>query len=42
MHRIALLTDCASAVPGFEAAAVTFQKDMEAAGVLLKQSANVM
>jgi nicotinamidase/pyrazinamidase len=41
-HRIALLTDCASAVPGFEAAAVTFQKDMKAAGVLLKQSANVM
>jgi nicotinamidase/pyrazinamidase len=41
-HRIALVTDCASAVPGFEAAAVTFQKDMEAAGVSLKQSANVM
>lgn len=41
-HRIALLTDCASAVPGFEAAAVTFQQDMEAAGVSLKQSANVM
>lgn len=41
-NRITLVTDCASAVPGFEAAAVTFQIDMEAAGVSLKQSANVM
>jgi nicotinamidase/pyrazinamidase len=33
--KIILLTDCASAVPGFEAAAETFQNDMKAAGVQL-------
>mmetsp|Transcript_8769 Transcript_8769/g.13508 ORF Transcript_8769/g.13508 Transcript_8769/m.13508 type:complete len:223 (-) Transcript_8769:2222-2890(-) len=33
--EITLLIDCASAVPGFEAAAEQFQKDMEAAGVVL-------
>jgi nicotinamidase-related amidase len=40
--QIFLLTDCSSAVPGFEAAAETFQKDMEAAGVVLQQSSNAM
>jgi nicotinamidase/pyrazinamidase len=35
---IYLLTDCASAVPGFEAAAETFQKDMKEAGVELKKA----
>jgi nicotinamidase-related amidase len=33
--KIVLLTDCASPVPGFEAAAETFQKDMKTAGVQL-------
>jgi nicotinamidase/pyrazinamidase len=39
--KIALLTDCASAVPGFEAAAETFQSDMKAAGVQLMESTAV-
>lgn len=33
--KIYLLTDCASAVPGFESAAETFQQDMKTAGVQL-------
>lgn len=33
--NVTLLTDCASAVPGFEAAADQFQVDMKAAGVRL-------
>jgi nicotinamidase/pyrazinamidase len=36
LKDITLLTDCASAVPGFEAAANDFQNDMVAAGVQLK------
>ena len=36
--NIVLLTDCASAVPGFEEAARTFQDDMVKAGVKLKTS----
>ena len=39
--RIELLTDCASAVPGFEAAAESFQKDMSQAGVQLRKSTDV-
>lgn len=35
---IILLTDCASAVPGFEAAAETFQSDMAETGVQLRKS----
>ena len=33
--KICLLTDCSSAVPGFEAAADDFRKDMEKVGVVL-------
>lgn len=40
MSKIVVLTDCASAVPGFEAAALSFQKDMESVGVQLKTSSN--
>jgi nicotinamidase/pyrazinamidase len=40
-RKIVLLTDCASAVPGFEAAAEAFQADMKAAGVLLLPSTAV-
>ena len=40
--KIYLLTDCASAVPGFEAAAETFQKDMKAAGVQLVTSSDLV
>ncbi|KAL7577065.1 hypothetical protein ACA910_006805 [Epithemia clementina (nom. ined.)] len=36
--QIAILTDCASAVPGFEAAAQTFLDDMKAKGVYLIKS----
>ncbi|CAB9528474.1 Inherit from COG: isochorismatase [Seminavis robusta] len=39
--KIVLLTDCASAVPGFEAAAETFQTDMKNAGVVLLESTRV-
>ena len=39
--KIYLLTDCASAVPGFEAAADAFQKDMKDAGVHLITSSTV-
>lgn len=39
--QITLLTDGASAVPGFEAPAETFQADMKAAGVQLKTTAQV-
>ena len=38
LSSITLLTDCASSVPGFEEAGDTFQKDMSALGVALKQS----
>ena len=37
---ITLLTDCASSVPGFEAAGETFQQDMKAAGVRLAKAAD--
>lgn len=39
--NIELLTDCASAVPGFEDAAQTFQKDMMSVGVKLCKSSDV-
>ena len=39
--HITLLTDGASAVPGFEAAAEQFQADMRAAGVQLRTTAQV-
>jgi nicotinamidase/pyrazinamidase len=39
-HEITLLTDCASAVPGFEAAAEQFQRDMKTAGVCLAVAAD--
>jgi nicotinamidase/pyrazinamidase len=38
LSSITLLTDCASSVPGFEAAGVKFQADMSNLGVLLKKS----
>ena len=38
---VALLTDCASSVPGFEAAGEAFQKDMADAGVQLVTSENL-
>eukprot|EP00934_Nitzschia_sp_Nitz4_P007549 Nitzschia sp. Nitz4//scaffold205_size38804//35897//36844//NITZ4_007652-RA/size38804-augustus-gene-0.61-mRNA-1//-1//CDS//3329541537//7539//frame0 len=38
---VVLLTDCASSVPGFEAAGDTFQKDVSEMGVQLKTSANL-
>jgi nicotinamidase-related amidase len=41
ISKITLLTDGASAVPGFEAAAEQFQADMRAAGVQLKTTADV-
>ena len=37
---ITLLTDCASAVPGFEDAAAQFQQDMETAGIRLAVASN--
>ena len=40
MSKIVVLTDCASAVPGFEDAALSFQKDMESVGVQLKLSSD--
>eukprot|EP00527_Entomoneis_sp_CCMP2396_P009822 CAMPEP_0198136578 /NCGR_PEP_ID=MMETSP1443-20131203/220_1 /TAXON_ID=186043 /ORGANISM="Entomoneis sp., Strain CCMP2396" /LENGTH=292 /DNA_ID=CAMNT_0043797825 /DNA_START=74 /DNA_END=949 /DNA_ORIENTATION=- len=36
--QVTILTDCASAVPGFEAAAETFLKDMKEKGVMLSTS----
>jgi nicotinamidase/pyrazinamidase len=39
--KIELLTDCASAVPGFEAAAQSFQDEMKEAGVRLCKSSDV-
>lgn len=42
LYKIALVTDCSSAVPGFEEAAENFQEEIEAAGVLLMKSTNVM
>ncbi|KAI2488795.1 hydrolase [Fragilaria crotonensis] len=39
-NEITLLTDCASAVPGFEDAAEQFQEDMKEAGVCLAVAAN--
>ena len=41
VSNIYLLTDCASAVPGFEAAAAAFQEDMKTAGVQLTDSSKV-
>jgi nicotinamidase/pyrazinamidase len=41
LSNITLLTDCASAVPGFEAAAETFQNDMAEMGVVLQKAADV-
>lgn len=41
LHKIWILTDCSSAVPGFEAAAKTFQRDMAEAGVRLMKSSDV-
>jgi nicotinamidase/pyrazinamidase len=41
-HRINLLTDCASAVPGFQDAASLFQTDMKEAGVQLKTASQVL
>lgn len=41
MAKISLLTDCASAVPGFEAVAIKFQEDMKAAGINLCSAAEV-
>eukprot|EP00980_Cylindrotheca_fusiformis_P028210 scaffold22586_cov138-Cylindrotheca_fusiformis.AAC.30 len=38
LGAITLLTDCASSVPGFEAAGEAFQKDMAAIGVDLKNA----
>ena len=38
---ITLLTDCASNVPGFEAAGDTFQKDMKEIGVVLSTSSEL-
>lgn len=40
-HQICVITDCASAVPGFEAAAELFLKDVEAEGVKLIKSSDV-
>jgi len=40
-NKIYLLTDCASAVPGFEEAAETFQNEMKEAGVNLTVSTDV-
>lgn len=40
--RIFLLTDCASAVPGFEAAASLFLKEMEEENLQLRTSSNVL
>jgi nicotinamidase/pyrazinamidase len=39
LDRICLLTDCASAVPGFELAAKTFMDDMKEKGIQLKTAA---
>jgi nicotinamidase-related amidase len=41
LSKISLLTDCASAVSGFEKAAETFQDDMKACGVQLVESTAV-
>ena len=41
ISKIELLTDCASAVPGFEAAAESFQAEMREAGVQLRESRDV-
>ena len=41
MSKIVLLTDCASSVPGFEAAGDEFQKDMTAKGVVLMKASDV-
>ena len=39
--KIELLTDCASAVPGFESAAESFQLEMRRAGVQVRKSVDV-
>jgi nicotinamidase/pyrazinamidase len=39
-NKITLLKDCASSVPGFEAAAETFVNDMIGAGVVVESSEN--
>lgn len=41
LGKITLLTDCASAVPGFEAAAETFQHDMKVMGIQLKAASEI-
>lgn len=41
LSNIVLLTDCASSVPGFEAAGDAFQEEMTALGVQLKTSETV-
>lgn len=41
LSKITLLTDCASSVPGFEAAGAAFAEKMAKAGVLLKTSTEV-
>jgi nicotinamidase/pyrazinamidase len=41
LDRICLLTDCASAVPGFEAAALQFLEEMEEAGVRLARAVDL-
>ncbi|KAG7343444.1 isochorismatase family protein [Nitzschia inconspicua] len=38
LSNITLLTDCASSVPGFEAAGAKFQQDMSQLGVILQKS----
>lgn len=40
--QVVLLTDCASAVPGFEAAAETFKKDMQVKGVKLCTASEIV
>ena len=41
LGKITLLTDCASAVPGFEADAETFQHDMKVMGIQLKAASEI-
>jgi nicotinamidase/pyrazinamidase len=41
LSNIALLTDCASSVPGFEETGETFQKDMSDMGVVLLKSSEL-
>jgi hypothetical protein len=41
MNKITLLSDCASSVPGFEAASEKFVEDMTEVGVVVTTSENV-